>query len=363
MEIELLLEKCLNYVSGDNAQPFRFKITSTNEFEIYHDTNVAKHRLNSTHMASFIGLGTLLELVSLQALNSGYEIKIESFLQQSVPVDGVIKWAKIELVKSEELISTEEKKLLGAISQRCVNRCQYSQEELSKECVQWLVLEASKNSNLIFNFEHKLSPEFENIVLEIEEEAWRDLETANDVLKWIRFGKRSAELTRDGLVWESLGLSIFQKPFLRLLCKYPALYKILAKAGATKENRNSLKKLIQHSGGFGWFSLAKHSPELAVEAGRTIFRLWLHLTDQGYSYQPMTLVALPAFSHNFKKLPSNWPPKLSSLYTKAIEIFRRDTKIDPRFTSIWGFRTGKAEALPENARSLRKYIDSVTIGR
>lgn len=363
MEIESLLEKCTNYVSGDNAQPFRFKIISANEFEIYHDTIVAKHRLNSTHMASFIGLGTLLELISLQALNSGYKIKIESFLQHSIPMDGVIKWTKIELLKTEQLISVDEKKLLGAISQRCVNRCQYSQEELSEVCVQWLVAEASKNPNLVFNFEHKLSPEFENTVLEIEEEAWRDLETANDVLKWIRFGKRSAELTRDGLVWESLGLSFFQKPFLRLLCKYPAIYKILAKAGATKENRNSLKKLIHHSGGFGWFSLADHKPEIAVEAGRTIFRLWLYLTDQGYSYQPMTLAVLPAFSHNFKKLPNNWPPKLLALYTKAIELFRRDTNMDSRFTPIWGFRTGKAVALPENARSLRKYLDSVTIDR
>ncbi|RYZ75195.1 MAG: hypothetical protein EOP06_32755 [Proteobacteria bacterium] len=346
-----ILESCLSYPSADNCQPFRFRVVSDTEVEIFHDGATAAHRLNGTKIASWLSLGTLLETISLRAGQSGYHVRTQNLLAQNASQDGSSKWAVLHLQKADIILSSDDKVLASALNDRCVNRNLYETAAIAEEDIQWLTAEAQKN----------LSADLEKVLLNIEEEAWKDERTAFDVLKWIRFDAKTIQASRDGMPWHSLGLKFYQKPFLKLFVKFPAIYNLLAKAGATKENRKAFQNQIQHSAGFGWMALNRYNPQDICEAGRTMFRMWLYLTARGYAYQPMNLATLPSFDFHFDKLPTDWPQNLKKLYPVAIDLIQRDSMMGNHCFPMWGFRTGKAAALPAQARTLRKSMDEITL--
>lgn len=361
MELTSILNQCLSYPSGDNCQPFRFKILGDSEFEIHHDEDVARHRLNISSHASCLSLGTLLETISLVASNSGYKAVIELFFPAGLRTRGLQRWASVRLVTNAEPPSEADKELHAAIPLRAVKRTRYESENLPEDVVRWLKFEAARNPNIAFSFQNVLSPDLTAELLDIEEETWKDIRLAKDILKWIRFSKSSAEKSRDGMTWKSLGLPFFQKPFLKLFTLFPSLYKVSTSAGSTKGQRKSLEDSLTNSGGFGWIALSGHDHMQVVSVGRTYFRMWLFLTGRGYAFQPLSLATFPAYAHAFGALPEDWPAALHPRYQNIVHLIQRDMKVSANWIPIWGFRTGKSDPSTQTARCLRKDLADVSL--
>ncbi len=361
MDISSFIDRCLSYPSGDNCQPFRFRVFGDNRFEIFHDDRIGKHRLNLSNRASILSLGALLETVSLTALNDGFAAKFESHVAHVSQEQHLQKWVTVTLEKAPMPINESDKELYKAIPIRAVKRGRYAVEAPSTEILQWLKLEAANNSNIAFSFQSSLSSDLNDTLLSIEEEMWKDLRLAKDVFKWIRFTKQAAEKTRDGMTWRSLGLPFFQKPFMKLFSHFPNLYKLVADRGSTAGQKNMLKDHIKHSSGFGWLALKSADKNQLVSAGRTYFRLWLYLAARGYAFQPMSLATFPAFEAHFHGLPQDWPKILHDYYPRLRELIRRDSNMEAQWVPIWGFRTGRATPLPREARCLRKSFQEVSL--
>jgi hypothetical protein len=360
-EINEFLKQCLSYPSGDNCQPFRFRILSNNSFEIYHNQEISKHRLNFSNLASYVSFGTLLETISLVGkkyfLTANMEIHLPPF---SAKIKSE-KWAVVRLESSQSKSSHWDLKLAETLNLRATDRGAYRRDHLLAEDVEWLNQEASKNPHLKFSFQHQLSVEFKKAIFTIEEEFWKDMPAVKEVLRWIRFSKRAIQETKDGMSWGSLQLSFLQKPVLMLCQKFPIFAKVGALLGATKSQRNALKGLIKNTGGFGWLALSQHDPLHAVSAGRTYFRMWLYLNNRGYGFQPLTLATLPSFHSHFFPMPTDWPKKLLNIYPKTLRTLQRDSQFNATWVPLIGFRTGLSSPLPAQARSPRKDLDSVTL--
>lgn len=362
MDLLPFLESCLSYPSGDNAQPFRFRILSQTQFEVFFDNKIAHHRLDPNKTASLLAFGSLLELISLQALKIGYKLEFETYFPQALKQEGLSKWAKVLLRKSKDEISETDLNLQIAIGIRCTDRRNYKTEPLPERVIQWLTSEANKTESLAFAFHDRLSPQLEKTLLNIEEEAWKDTKAVADVFSWIRLTDRVAKETRNGMTWRSLGLAFFQKPMVQIFRDFPNFYKFLIPLGATKQNRFILKNQIRHSGGFGWVAIKKYEPLEILEAGRIVMRMWLYLNKQGYGFQPMTLGVLPAFESHFEKLPKDWAPQLKSMYNELLDVIQKDSMMKREFIPLWGFRTGLIAPLPVKARTLRQSIHDLIIG-
>lgn len=361
MELSELLSQCLSYPSGDNCQPFRFHTLGSNEFEIHHDDEIARHRLNFSNIASCLSFGTLLETISLVSINMGFQAQIETFLPACLSTRGLQKWAKVSLIKAITPVKTEERQMYEALGARAAHRGRYESETLPEEVVRWLEADACNNPNLIFSFQNRLSADLTLTLLNLEQQAWKDPVLFRDITKWIRFSRTSATKSRDGMTWGSLGLPVFQKPLLKLVSLFPTIHKVSANLGATAGQRNTLAHLLKHSGGFGWIALASQSHADVISAGRTYNRMWLYLTARGYAFQPLSLATFPAFAYHFQGLPPDWPKRLHPYYPKVIELIQRDAKIDAKWIPLWGFRTGKADAIPIDSRCLRKSLNQVSV--
>ncbi len=358
-ELESFLKGCLNYPSGDNCQPFQFHILSPYSFEIYHDNLKSKHRLNTLQSASLISFGSLLETISLQALSNKQQIEVDCTDADFSALTGRQLWGKVSLSKVTLEISQDEMVLARHLASRCVDRRNFSKKPLPQYMIDWLIKDSLKNSSLGFGFSSQLSPELTKTLLKTEEEAWKDLKLVKDILKWIRFSKKVAEETKDGLTWKSLQLKSFQKPFLKLLSVFPKIYNLLARVGATKANSDLLGQQLQNSGGFGWLALSSSDPKQIISAGRSFFRMWVYLNSQGYGFQPIALATLPTHQFYFQTLPDDWSSKLKNLYPEVASIIKKDFKLNSEFVPIIGFRTGQAGPLQLEAHCLRKTLAEV----
>lgn len=358
-DLEKLLKSCLNYPSGDNCQPFQFNILSSTSFEIYHDSEKSKHRLNFLHSASLISFGSLIETISLQALSINQKIDIDYSVADFSKMTGRQLWAKISISRTTQEITNSEPLLWKHLANRCVDRRPYGSAPVPSNLIQWLTKEAQKNSNLSFGFSRELSPELTTVLMKNEEVAWKDIFLVKDILKWIRFNKKVAQQTKDGMTWKSLQLKSFQKPFMKLFSIFPRIYYFIAQLGATKANSDILKQQFKNSGGFGWLALSTSDPIQIIDSGRTFFRMWVYLNSQGYGFQPIALATLPTHQFHFQKLPDNWSTKLKKMYPKVAALIQKDFHIPPEFIPIIGFRTGQTTPLQQEAYCLRKPLHEV----
>ena len=360
-DLKQLLSESLSYPSGDNCQPFKFAIVGPNTFEIYHDVGVAKHRLNANHLASYLSFGTLLETLSLVAGKMATDIEIDFHLESEPRRGPLQKWATVRCRElHDKWPSPYDEDLFAALKKREVNRSLYQSEGVLPGDVSWLLQEAEA-AGLTFTFQSKVAPGLKTKILKLEEEAWKDSELTRDLLKWVRFDSKTALESRDGLTWKSLILPFTHKPLLKLFSKFPKVYKFVAKLGATKGNRVVLKNQIEHSTGFGWFSLSSHHPIAIVNAGRCAFRMWLYLNGRGYAFQPLTICTLPIYQNHFDLLPADWSPRLKRLYPEILEAMRETRVLPEGHFPVWGFRTGRAAPLPDAARCLRKNLEQLLV--
>ncbi len=286
MDIKAILNQSLNYPSGDNCQPFRFKILSESQFEIHYLTAVGQHRLNSANLASYLSLGTLIESIAIAARASGfdYEVQLMPFKSDSNNQSEV--WAVVKLLKTDRVSTLEERFLFENLNLRETNRFDFGREPVDPKVIAWLNREAQKHPKLGFTFQESLNPDFANMMAECEEEIWKDQSAVKDIFKWIRFDQTSLRTIRDGMPFSGLGVAAFQKPFLKLFSKFPNLFLALTAFGITKANKKMMQKWIQNSAGFGWISLPGSEFSTVVEAGQLIFRMWVYLNANGYGFQP-----------------------------------------------------------------------------
>ncbi len=365
MNAKTMIAESLAFPSADNSQPFRFRIVSDSEFEIFHDSARARHRLNHGNLASHLALGTLLESLRLVAANAGLGLKTKVTIPATTTTSGgeepLERWARVEIAATGASASDADRELARALPLRVTDRRAYSRDPLSQADVRRLHQEASTQPALTFAFRDTLGRDAENLMLEIEEEQWKDLRAAADVFAWIRFNETKALETRDGMTWPSLALPRIQKPLLLLFQRVFPLYAFLVRFGATKGHRAMLKRQLRGTGGFGWIAVADADPETLVDAGRAYFRIWVYLCSRGHGFQPLSFATLPAFMKWRLSLPADWSAKLLSAYERLLPVLRAEAGFGPEVYPLWGFRTGHAPPFPAAARTLRKPVEELLI--
>ena len=226
MMLEELIEKCLRYPSPDNAQCFSFRILDQSQFEIIHDADLSRHRLNMAQIPIFLALGGLLETASLVTAQSGMSLHPEMLFSATDDLNKTRAWVRIKLTPDAKIKSDP---LVEALDKRFTDRRLFLKQPLPPEKILELKQISERSEKIKFIYQNKLHPNMLEKFLIIEEEIWKDSPLAADILNWIRFTRKSAETTRDGLSWPTLGLSLFQKPWLALFRRFPVIYAMAVK--------------------------------------------------------------------------------------------------------------------------------------
>ena len=171
-----------------------------------------------------------------------------------------------------------------------------------------------------------------------------------DLFSWLRLSGAEVSGARDGMPWQSLGISGPERWALRIARKWISLQPWFQIPGGARIARTKLADQVDSSASLGVITLKREQAVSGsgwVEAGRLSMRAWLILTRWDYSLHPLTL---PAFGMLATRA-GVWDPPISlenqARFLSGESVMRREVAVAPDEVAVWAFRAGKPASPPE----------------
>ena len=249
--------------SGHNTQPWHFT-AKDDEIVISPDYSRELPAVDSNRRELFISLGCAAENLCLQASVLGYAV--EAFL------DG--NNIRLRLQASEHIAADP---LAAYINQRQTNRSMYNGSLIPESSLQTIPLQPSADGIKIHLFGRQ-SETFRLLtedVIQGNAAQMADPAFKIELLSWIRFNKKHAEHSNDGVSYAALGA-----PNLPRWLSEPIVKLML---NAKTQNKADRKKIAASSHLALITSSADHIADW-VATGRSLQRFLLHLTQQGIAH-------------------------------------------------------------------------------
>ncbi len=358
--VELLINAALKAPSGDNCQPFRFKIENSNTILIRHLENRGHHFLNHANCASLLSLGAVLESLVVEAAGLGLQAEVE--LSASIGSATGSNWARVILEKSES--NLEDKHLVGAFKKRWTCREPLFNEPLSEKTKLECAKEAAISTpDIKIYFGKPEDSEFLKFLKTCEVFLWKHPQGAVDFLKMIRFPGPDWDQAVDGLSIQELGVKSHEVMSLKLMRKYPSIIPVFYHLGLKLMAQQVFQRNYLQSSGYIVFTAhPEKSPcpmKTIVDVGRSVMRVWLSLSSQGYVAQPATLSTLLSYQLQHQLLHPDVLPEYQELYRKAPDLWKKCFSISDGEQVVWALRVGRPLPSSQVYTSRRQPISSV----
>ena len=304
-----LLSIAVRAPSGDNSQPWRFKIIDGG-VRVFVIPDLDNEYLNVDWMGSYIAVGALIKNVKIASSNFGYEANVDYF-----PKDENKK-----IVADIEFVPTETRRhiLHASIFDRATNRKPYVEnKKLSSEALE-KYLDIAKQNNLSVSFlsEKSTMEEVARAASTMEEVAFQVKELHDAFFKNITWTKKEEREKKTGLFIKTLEVPLPIEWFFRLLRKW-SFISFLNKKGFSGKIAEGNAKTYAKASAFGLITIPSGSSISAVKAGEALQEIWLDLTRNDMSLQLVTGITFLNFG--IQKYNS---PKLSpELIKKTKEAF------------------------------------------
>jgi hypothetical protein len=253
--------------SGHNTQPWQF-IIDKNAIHICPDFNRSCPVSDPDHHILFISLGCALENLVIAANQFGYQTMI-SFARSKV---GNV-YLKVGLKK---VLVTEKNSLFPYLSKRQVNRGVYAAKEIPASDLE-LLRRTYTEKGVTFQI---MSDESDRaalmpLVLDGFRRQKKNKAQLREAIKWLRFSKKDAERSGDGLWSATLGLPALPSFLGKLLVRLVA---------SRKSELEHVKKLIEGSSSLVIFMVDTWDIKHWVTLGRVFQRFCLTCTKLGIAH-------------------------------------------------------------------------------
>lgn len=331
--------------SGDNLQPWLFKVEGENKFSIFFNHELAEHAFNPENTTSSVNLGMLLFLVEEEAARQGFKLSYTSdekgLNDSSIPVI-TCSFEKSELIKPNFSKDTIEKRRVG--------RGNYLKRALPMKEIQALLDGFNaKNENAKFYLNDKFSKNTVDSMKNMERNFWNKKEYLKDIFKWVYFSNKEHLSTRRGFHWRELGIKIVDIPYVFIVKKFTGFGVTLFNIIAHMIVLSKLTKSLDNSG-FVMVSL-KNRPSLSewLAIGRDVMHLWCKVADLGMVSQPLSAQTFFISFNKWGIYKNEWPNELVYPMEKNLNS---DFKTAGNDYPFWLFRFGYPRA-NDTAKSLR----------
>ncbi len=339
-QIIKILNKAVLAPSGDNSQPWKFKIDE-NSIQVWLIPNADDSVYNFQERGSFISVGAVIENIVQLADSDGLSVDLKMFPNP----------AELYHLATINLANGERKPSLGSyIEARTTNRKTYKPEKIKindrEELLKTPVSEVSQFQLLeepekIVKMAEYLSNN-ERLMLE-------NYHIHQKLFSFIRWTSEEEQKTQTGLYIKTLELQPPQEKAFKLFSKWPVInfFNIFSIA---KLVSNDTQKLYASTPAYGMLTINDYSSLNLVNVGRVLQRIWLTATKLGLSLQPVAAILYLAQRINAGD---------KALFTQnqAEIILESETKIKEAF-NLQGskpammFRIGYSD--PPSARSLKR---------
>lgn len=337
--IEHILTAAIRAPTGDNCQPFRFKVENSNLIRIRHVEERAQHYFNLENWASLIALGGVIETIFIEARAQGFHPEL--VLSENIGSSQNKEWALIKLIAASHPTNDS---LANSYQVRWTCRQPLTSEMLSLETLN-LCREQGKiaSTNVEINYGKPTEVDFIRTIKTAELFVWSVKEAAMDFLKMVRFSANKSQRSTDGIKTEELGIKMHEKFSLKLMRSFPNIIPIFLKLGLKKMTQAVAERNYSQSGGLIVFLVdAKKDPKMAlIEVGRVALRTWSFLNQQKYAVQPMTSVSLLGYQFQHQHMRKSVTKEFNSLFESTADLWKKYFAVPTGKQVVWAFRVGR----------------------
>ena len=341
-----LLKAGIQAPSGDNAQPWKFKITE-NKISVFIDPEADQSFFNVNQIASIISCGAVIENIKIASARFGIQPEIE-YLSDETGAGGsiVLKHGR-----------APDDPLHDFIWKRYTNRTMFRQENIPS-----VVLQSCRDS--ILNFpETKLYTltqksdlkKLAGIIYQIDRIRTEHRSLHEHLNKMIRFTLREVNETNDGLPLKNLQAGFAGEQFLKFTRPWPVM-NFLNKTGVGRLVAMHSYQGIINSSAVMLLTVDNATDQDFLTGGRALQRIWLDLTRQGYHVQPMTAVTLFFMRFLFKKEHEFLPGHIRLLDSVKALYLKLFPGVDDLNGQVMLFRVGRGREIKHFTR--RKNIET-----
>ncbi|MBL7670623.1 MAG: hypothetical protein JNM39_09055 [Bdellovibrionaceae bacterium] len=332
-EVRKILELSVRYPSGDNCQPFRLEHLDSARFAIHYLADQGAHFFNMKNMSSLLSFGALIESMNIAASQFSCEVdyKIEKDFGTDQPCWGTVTIHRTGISKSP---------WVDSLKTRFTNRDPY-ESDLSDLEFKTLdkILNNIKLPPDVTIASTKISMKIENYFLLCDEFFWTTKRAVTDLARWIRL--KSKPIPKDGFSLNNLRLKFHEALFIILFAKLSILIRFLYPV-LTQLTKGNTRRLIRNSAGVIFIALSDDRKISYMNTGRSLMRIWLELTAQGYQVQPLSLGSEMIYA--LKK--NLFDHQVDPHWLKKVSLANKELQSDLGFNEteniVWAFRFGKA---------------------
>jgi hypothetical protein len=347
--IDKILKAAVTAPSGDNSQPWYFKIKE-NKLYIYNIPDRDNPILNFEQSGSYIAHGALIENIDITAPYFGYRVDIDIFPNK----DEENLVATCTFNKQAVDANLKKDPLYSWIFKRATNRRFYENKRISEKVLSEIRMSANKISgiqlSLIEDGDRRNKLGGASSVSEIVILSHKELH--HHMFKNVIWSEQEEKIKKSGLYMKTMELNPVQN-FVFWLCSKPKIMKWLQKIGLPYFIASQDEK--RYSSGYvtGGLISKNSNPIDFINSGRALQRVWLKATELGLAFQPITATLF--FARKFKKndkagFQNNHIGLIEKAYLEIEKIFDASSK---NVTMM--FRVGYAK--PPSGRSSRKDPD------
>lgn len=336
--------------SGDNCQPWEIYFDGEKLYLKnleYKDTSL----YNVKNIASYIAFGAMIENMIITARMLGYEISTTLFPEGEN--SSIV--ATLSFIKGQSVFDP----LLNFIDKRCVNRKKYKPMQLETHARESLKKTAAQFKGAeLFVIEDEEEKKKLAELLAVNDRILFENKNLHDFLfEHLRWTKKEAEKSRDGMSIESLELGLVQRKAFRILSSW-TFVRFLNMFGFSKfvpaqsynlcKGSSALCLLLMEGTGFDSF----------INGGRVFQRIWLTAASLGLSLHPMT-----GITFLIQRLRMTGKNDLSATHQKLLLDLEGQLKkifpINENKSIIMTFRIGYADQPSD--KSLRLPVEEVLV--
>ena len=288
-----------------NTQPWKVKIISDFEAELYYDHSRLIPQSDKTGSLTILCLSMFIDTLSLAANPHGYEVSADFLVDKIDPKKSAFThFANLKLVKTTNNIDYDRRVLL----ERRTSRLKYDGNFIDQDVVNELSAIAEKYNHKFFV---KSDPVTVKWVMELNKKTvlldMENKEIKSEFTKWLRLEQASAEAQRDGILISAMNIpGILMSYFLNNFSKFTSgFFKNLFMNfyGGTMEGTTTV----------GWLQGPFHNFNDYINAGILLNRFWLEVQKH------------KIYIHPFGSIITN--PKAHEAFTQRVSIHENSEKV------------------------------------
>jgi hypothetical protein len=290
--IEEIIKASLRYPSGDNIQPWRFRIMKDDSVEIH--CIWLEHKMDYHYFISYVGLGVLLETLKIQGIFRGVDMKTKVNYGIHAKV-GENPWATVEFshLKQGKNIQYELLPNPESFKRRFTDRRKYLNKDIPQSTLEKCMdfVNAKEGVSLHILQRPNFSKEFLSSMSKVDGEVFRDPELLFDILQYCNLHEKNKnKLT--GMPPESLALGQLEVWLLKKTYDHKSLREFMSRyifpnvLGRELQSKVLCSSLI--------FSVEGDTDDEAslVKIGETVGRIWPWLAGEGIVAQPLSVTSI-----------------------------------------------------------------------